>query len=56
MDSGAWRRFFLDGLVEIASAAGKTAQLDAKAGQSSPKCSSPLPVFDGLNLSPSQSE
>ncbi|WP_298598715.1 hypothetical protein [uncultured Sphingorhabdus sp.] len=53
---GAGRDFILDESVEIASAAGKAAQLDAKAGQSWPKCSPPLPVFDGINLSPSQSE
>jgi hypothetical protein len=53
---GAGRGFFLDGLVEIASAAGTAAQLDAKAGQSGPKCSPSLPVFEGINPSPSQGE
>jgi len=56
MDGGALRRFILDGLVEIAPSAGNAVLLDAEAGQSGPKCSPPLPVFDGLNLSPSQSE
>ena len=53
---GAGRGLFLDGLVENASAAGKAAQLDAKAGQLRPKCSSPLPVLEGLYPSPSHSE